>query len=119
MLWTCFHKLQQYTANIGHTEKSVHRFTVIPLHFLHMYNCCSKKNGKTVSLKYSDLLCHLHLGIVLCMVNNCAWYSKPLYFRLTVFTCVFIVTSLYFQCTSRSVYLVDMLIVQNYADVIF
>ena len=52
------------------------------------------------------------------VVNNYTWYSKPLYFRFTVFTCVFTVISLYCQCTSRYVYLVDMLIVQNYADVI-
>ena len=89
------------TANIGHMEKSAHS-TVNPCNQVYSYptvfftfNCCSKCSGKTVNLKYSDLLYYLHFGIVLCMVNNCAWYSKPLYFRFTVFTCVFTVISLY------------------------
>ena len=72
------------TANIGHMEKSVdirvnhcnqvYNYSTV----FFTFNCCSKCSGKTVNLKYSDLLYHLHIGIVLCMVNNCAWYSKPL-----------------------------------------
>ena len=71
--------------------------------FFFSFDCCSKSCGKTVNLKYSDLLYHLHFGIVLCMVNNCAWYSKLLYFRISVFTCVFTVISLYIfavHCTA-------------------
>ena len=73
------------------TSNQVYSYPTVFLTF----NCCSKCSGKTLYLKYSDLLYHLHFGIALCMVNNCAWYSKPLYFRFTVFTCVFTVISLY------------------------
>ena len=34
------------------------------------------------------------------VVNNYTWYSKPLYFRFTVFTCVFTVISLYIHICS-------------------
>ena len=91
--------------------------TVIPLYYVHFlvvshicsfnhcsqvysypnafftFNCYPKCSGKTVNLKCSDLLYNLHFGNILCMVNNCAWSSKPLYFRFTVFSCVFTVIS--------------------------
>ena len=82
-------------------KKSVHS-TVNHCNQAHSYptaflkcDCSYKCSRKTINLKYSDLLYHLHFSIVLFMVNNCACYSKPFYFRFTVFTCVFTVISLY------------------------